>query len=306
MHAPTSTTHRCDCLSVVPGANDPDRSKCVSCPLGQFSDYHGWLYCKPCAPGSFNNGFYGAACGSCPLGRSTANKAGAQTDCDACPPGTHANVTGMPACLSCGVGKSQGLDGRAQCNNCSVGEYGNSTGARSCRACGPGRAQGAPGKTSCALCATARAPGPSRAQCEACAAGRFGTSPGSASCTSCRAGFYAPALKMEFCLRCLAGRSTDGQAGQADCAECQPGKYAGTQAMESVAGMAHLNASLSVLTIVTALPVHEQYLHLQRLPSSLHQTHASVRMSVVLTLPTPLWSLPPGTKGLLELAQELE
>ena len=250
--AVNSTT---DCRACAPGQFRPWNSSnpnCTLCPKKTFQSEHGQTDCSNCVrarnPGATSCsgceagkfGFKdesGEECEDCPAGW-WAYK-GDKEKCEKCPQGWHANAVLKKSekCTSCTAGTwSDQLAAWniSTCKNCTAGTWSDQLAAwnlSTCKNCTAGSYSatlGASSDTSCVACDPGKyriAPGAGHPlECLDCPTGKFGNDT-KKLCLACPAGWHQDTRGKTKCTRCKHGATTDSQGGQAECLQCDEGKY---------------------------------------------------------------------------------
>jgi len=121
-----------------------ERSKCISCNKGFWSNTSGAFEmrtCLPCELGRYQNRTGATTenidCVQCPLGRASNTPAAETIDnCIACPPGKFmdAETTGA-LCSSCPKGYAQPLLAAFSCDICAIAKFAGTLGSARCQNC---------------------------------------------------------------------------------------------------------------------------------------------------------------------------
>lgn len=220
----TQIEGRTGCLACDAGKfNSGGVSSCSLCPVGKASE--AGQNCSACTPGKYapNEG-QKSECIACPAGRFS-NSSGA-SDCIKCVPGTYQKLPQARKCDQCEIGRAQRSAEENTCKPCERGFFANVTGMSDCLACEPGSYNTASNLDSCTLCETGRAVETMAAiACDPCEPGRFASKPyGAAVCLDCAAGLVQPLAEQVECEECESG--TFSGPKQSVCQACQPGKFA--------------------------------------------------------------------------------
>ncbi|GIL65494.1 hypothetical protein Vafri_19264 [Volvox africanus] len=186
------------CLTCAVGTFTEDFTQpvCKACWPGSFASQRGMTYCEITQPGFYTNpntvavnatvdltvlttleasGLVKGAQDPSPCGLGYYQPDYEKNTCLACGNGTYADVTGLPVCKKCQAGRFQDSTGQSTCKQCDVGYFSN-YGADRCTACSAGSITPKPGTSRCAKCAPGFYADKSIAatSCKACPRGYFG------------------------------------------------------------------------------------------------------------------------------------
>ncbi|XP_019614331.1 PREDICTED: uncharacterized protein LOC109462237 [Branchiostoma belcheri] len=117
------------------------------CPAGTASNDNRTM-CVPCAAGEFSNSSGAASCQKCPAGKYS-SRAGSNS-CEDCPVGTYSSRAGSKSCEDCPAGKYRA--GSNNCEDCPVGTYNSRAGSNSCEDCPVGTYSHEKGSITCPKC----------------------------------------------------------------------------------------------------------------------------------------------------------
>ncbi len=183
----TSCNNGTKCIKCKEGYGLSEDSKCVTCPVGTYSN---GTNCTPCAPGTYSNSTAQAKCTGCSSNTYQANSG--STSCITCTNGT---VTSDKKTCNCNGGYYKNKDG--VCTICPAGSYcANNTK----QSCGTGKFSNSGAST-----------------CSTCTAG-YSCTGGIISTNKCPAGTYS---NNGSCIPCPQGTYSNG--GTSSCTKCPDG-----------------------------------------------------------------------------------
>ena len=217
--AVASSTHAgmCQCGAGFAPAGDSPPYECVACASGTIKDVAGNVACTPCAANAY--ALSTLACGACPALTQSAAGSASPTDCVA-----RAGAFAEPghAARLCPPGTYQDEANQTACKACADNTHNSLSGATqasACVSCPPHSAirPAGPGVALSNCTCDAGHSGPDGGPCELCEAGSHKTVAGEAPCAQCLAGSYAGAGSSA-CQACPAHSSSP--AGSQALANC--------------------------------------------------------------------------------------
>ncbi|XP_019617061.1 PREDICTED: uncharacterized protein LOC109464494 [Branchiostoma belcheri] len=204
-------------------ASNDNRTMCVPCAAGEFSNSSAAESCQMCPAGKYSTGGGSTTCLDCPAGKY--GETVGSTGCKVCPAGQYSSRAGSSGCTSCPAGQYSNRAGSTNCKNCSAGQYSSRAGSSGCTSCPTGQYSNRAGSSGCTSCPTGQySSRPASSGCTSCPAGQYSNRAGSSGCTSCPTGQYSSRPASSGCTSCPAGQYSN-RAGSTNCWDCPIGKY---------------------------------------------------------------------------------